>query len=106
MSVVTLASLENEYKAFCERIAVEAAVLKGETEVQILGRTRRQSLDDNLGWRPIHYDLHLSVWFPGMDRKAHVYLGPLSEWRKKYTRIEISKMKIWRKEGKPTIVLC
>lgn len=106
MSVVTLASVENEYKAFCERIAMEAAVLKGETEVQILGGARRQSLDHSLGWRPIHYELHLSVWFPGMKRHAHVYLGPLSEWGKHYTRVEISKMKIWRKEGKPAVVLC
>jgi len=51
----------------------------------------------------IYYDEHITVQFPELGglfgRRAHVYVGPRREG-------DIEKMKIWRRDGKPAIVLC
>lgn len=69
------------------------------------GRARTDSLERG---RKMRYDLHLSVHFDAeLDRRAHVYIGrPIAGKKLDYTREEIMKMGIWRREGKPAIVLC
>ena len=47
----------------------------------------------------VKYDPHITVNFPALDRRAHIYLGPENEKDHK-------KMKIWRRQGKPAVVLC
>lgn len=107
-------------KAFCERISAEEAIMKGETEVLIRwapkGILSRWDQESNLMFwnRGVHrrsregrrrkqqqvwYDPHISVKFVTLDRYAYIYVGPGEAEN-------VQEMRIWRREGKPAVVLC
>ncbi|CZR57708.1 uncharacterized protein PAC_07597 [Phialocephala subalpina] len=89
-----------DYKAAIERIAAEAAVMMKQTEVRICGNLRKASWD---GKQVVLYERHVTIWFPNLGtrgRTAHVYVGP------NYLGMEWKELRIWRREGKPAVVLC
>ena len=45
------------------------------------------------------FTIHITVHFPALDRRAHIYIGP--DYEKDY-----ENKKIWRRQGKPAVVLC
>lgn len=112
------------YKRSIEKLAVEAANMKCQTEVIILyvsclpislsvrsfyfentltsisSQVRTVSMEGKRKERkPVYYDRHFVVWFPKMDRRAHVYVGPGEE-------MDVEKLIIWRRQKHPNVVLC
>ncbi|KAF8855452.1 hypothetical protein BDZ45DRAFT_746486 [Acephala macrosclerotiorum] len=87
-----------EYKKNIERLVAEAALLKGQTHVEIRGGIHKQS-SEGTRIRPeiVGYDRHLTVFFPKLSRRAHVYIGPPDEPK------DYKKLRIWRREGKPAV---
>lgn len=53
------------------------------------------------------YEPHVTVRFIGEDftRRAHIYVGPWDNFEKDMI-MEVSKLRIWRRQDKPAVVLC
>jgi hypothetical protein len=53
------------------------------------------------------YDPHITVRLFGEDftRQAHIYVGPWDTFEKEMI-MDVSKLRIWRRQDKPPVVLC
>jgi hypothetical protein len=55
----------------------------------------------------VSYEPHITVRFIGEDftRRAHIYVGPWNTFEKE-SIMDVSKLRIWRRQDKPAVVLC
>jgi len=72
-------------------------------------RVHTQSLEPRTSTYNRHrvlYDPHITVRF-GEDftRRAHIYVGPWDTFEKEMI-MDVSKLRIWRRQDKPAVVLC
>jgi hypothetical protein len=55
----------------------------------------------------VAYDPHITVRLFGEDftKRAHIYVGPWDTFEKEMI-MDVSKLRIWRRQDKPAVVLC